>query len=65
MATVRDLHCLGGWVIAGESCAAAVNAGTKFGWVMFWECCKLLYGKEFLLKLNGIACKSCVITAIL
>ena len=53
----RASECLG--------CETAVTARTRCGWVMFWKCGKLLYGRRFPLQLTGAVCKSYVRPAIL
>ena len=51
--TVTELTYLGDRVCAGEGCDAAVTDRTRCGWVQFWECGELLYGRRFHIKLKG------------
>ena len=50
---------------AGGGCEAAVTAGTRCEWVKFRECCELLYGRRFHLKLERAIYRSYVRPAIL
>ena len=43
---------------------AAVTSRTRCGWIKFWECGELLYGRRFLLKQKGSVYKSYVRPAI-
>ena len=54
-----------GYQVSAIRCDSAVTARPRFVWVRFRECCELLYGKLFPLKLNGFVCKSYVMSAIL
>ena len=56
--TARQFKYLGDRVSAGGGCEAAVTARTRCGWVMLRECCELLYGRRFPLKLIGAVHKS-------
>ena len=58
--TVREFTYVGDRVSAGGGCEAAETARTRCGWVKFCECCKLLYGMRFSLKLKGAVCSSYV-----
>ena len=49
----------------GGGCEAAMTARTRCGWVMFWECDELLYGKRFPLRLKGAFYETSVRPAIL
>ena len=49
---------------SGEN-EAAVTAGTRCGWVRFWECGELLNGKRLSPRLTGAVCKYCVRPVIL
>ena len=51
--TVRGLTNLGDRVSDGGGCKAAATARTRCGWVSFRECCELLYGGRFPLRLKG------------
>ena len=50
--TVREVTYHGDRVRAGGGCEAAVTTITRCGWVKFWECCELLYGRRFALRLK-------------
>ena len=50
---------------AGGGCETALTARTRCSWVKFRECCELLYGRRFLLWLNGDVYKSNVRPAML
>ena len=63
--TVREFTYLGDRVRAGGRCEAAVTARTRCGWVIFWECGELLYGRGFLLRLKGAVYESYVRLGIL
>ena len=56
---------LGDRVSAGGGCEAAVSTRTYFGWVKFWKCSELLYGRRFSLWLKGAVYNSYVWPAIL
>ena len=59
-----EFSYLGNSVSAGGGCEAAVTARTRCGWVKFWECGELLYGR-FPLKLRGTVYRSYVRPEIL
>ena len=63
--TVIKFTYLGDRLSAGEGCEAEVLARTICGWVQYWECGELLYGRRFPLKLKGAVYESCVWPAIL
>ena len=63
--TVMEFTYLGDRVSAGGGCEAAVTVRTTYGWANLRECCELLHGRRFSLKLKGSAHKSYVIPAIL
>ena len=46
-------HIFIGRVSVGKGCEAAVTARTRCGWVIFWECGELLFGRRFPLRLKG------------
>ena len=56
---------LGDRVSAGGGCEAVVTARRRCGWVMFRECCELLYGRRFPLRRKGAVHRSYVKSAIL
>ena len=60
----KEFTYLGDKVIAGGGCQAAVTARTRCGWVKFRECCELLYGKKFPLRLKGVVYENYVRPAI-
>ena len=49
--TVSVFTYLGDRVSAGGGCEAAMTASTRCGWVEVRECCELLYGKMFPLRM--------------
>ena len=51
--TVQEFTCLDDIVSASGGCEAAVTAKRICGWVEFWECRELLYGRRFPLRLKG------------
>ena len=61
----REFTYLGDSVSADKGCEAAVTARTRWVWVKFRECGKLLHGNKFPLKLRGRVYKSNAIPAIL
>ena len=65
METAREFSYICDRVNAGGGCEAAVTARTRCGWDKFRECCELLYGSIFTLKLKGSEYKSYVRPAIL
>ena len=50
--TILEFTYLGDRVSAGGCCEAVVSARTRCGWVKFMECCELLYGRRFPLRLK-------------
>ena len=58
--TLREFTFLGDRVSAGGGYETAVTAGVKFR-----ECCELLYGRRFALRLKGAVYKYYVMPAIL
>ena len=50
-------NSLGDRVSVGRGCDTAVTVRTRCGWVKFMECCELLYGRRFPLKLKGAVSK--------
>ena len=62
---VREFTYLGDRVSAGGGYEAAVTARTRCGWVKFWECSELLYGRIFSLMLKGAVYRSYARPAIL
>ena len=65
MKTVKKFTYLGDRVCAGGGCEAVVTAGTRCWWVEFRECCELLYGRRFPLRLKEAVYESYVLPAIL
>ena len=63
--TVREFTYFCGKVSAGGVCDVAVTAIAKCGWVMFWECSELLFGRRFPLMLKGAVYESYVRPAML
>ena len=63
--TVSVFSYLGDRVSAGGGCEAAVTARTGCGWVKFWECGELLYGRRFSLQLKRAVYGSYIRPAIL
>ena len=63
--TVREFMCLGDRVSAGGGCVAVVTARTRCGWVKFWNCSELLYGRRCPLRLKMAVYESYVRPAIL
>ena len=63
--TVREFTCLGDRVSAGGGCEAVVAARTRCGWVKFWNCSELLYGRRCPLRLKRAVYESYVRPAIL
>ena len=49
---LREFTYLCYMVCAVEKCNADVSVRTRYGWIRFWECSDLMYGKRFLLKRN-------------
>ena len=62
---VKEFIYPGDRVSAGGGCEAAVTVRIRYGWVKLRECCELLYGRGFPLKLNGAVYKSYVRPATL
>ena len=60
-----DLHDDGDRVNAGGGRDAYVTVRTRFGWVMFRQCCELPYGKIFPLRLKGAVYDSCILYNVL
>ena len=65
MKPVGQFTYLGDRVNAGGGCESAVNARTRCGLVKFMECCELMYGKRFPLRLLGAVYKSYIRQAML
>ena len=63
--TVREFTYLGDRMSAGGGCEAAVAARTRCGWFMFRECCELLYGRWFPLRLKEAVYESYLRPAML
>ena len=63
--TVREFTYIGVKVSAGGGCEAVVTARTRCGWVKFWVCSELLYGRRFSLTMYGAVYRSYVGPAIL
>ena len=63
--TVREFTYLGDRVSAGGGCEAAVTARTRCGWLKLSECCELLHGRRFPLRLKAAVYKNNVRLAIL
>ena len=59
-----EVETVGWFTYLGDSLSvvggyeAAVMVRTRCGWVKFWECGELLYGRRFLLRLKGVVCRS-------
>ena len=62
---VSEYAYFGDRVSAGGGCEAAVTSRSRCWWVKFRECCELLYGRRFPLRLNGTVYESYVRAAIL
>ena len=60
--TVKEFTYLGGRFGQVE---AAVTARTSCGWVKFFDCGELLYGRRFSIKLKMVVYKSYVRSAIM
>ena len=58
METVREFTYLGDRVSAGGGCEASVTARKRCVWVEPRECCELLHGRGFPLKLKWVVYKS-------
>ena len=65
MEAVRDFTYLSDKVSVGGGCEATVSARTRCGRVKFGECCELLYGRRFPLRLKDAVYKYHVRLAIL
>ena len=63
--TAREFTYLGDSVSACGGYKAAVTARTRCWWVKLRECCELLYGRRYPLKLKGAVYMSYLRPAIL
>ena len=59
--TISAFMYLGDRLSASGGCEAALTTRTRCGWVIFWECGELLYGRRFPLRLRRSVYESYVI----
>ena len=60
----REFTFIGDTESAGGECEAALTARARCGWVLFWGCDVLLYGRRFP-QSEWAVCRSYVLPAIL
>ena len=63
--TVSKFFYLGDRLNATGGCETAVTARARIGWMKFSECCEILKGRRFSLKMKEKVYKNCVRSAML
>ena len=63
--TASKFTYLGDRLNTTGGCETAVTVKSRIGWIKFRECCKILKGRRFSLKMKEKVYKSCVRSAML